>query len=47
MKKDRIIIKFTISPWRKRKVIDKPPKPKPRSRYAQQLWDIGAGWKDE
>lgn len=40
------IICFKIHPTRKGKT-KKPPKPIKRSRYAQELFEIGAGWKDE
>lgn len=44
----RWIIKFSIHPSRmKFNKLKKTPKPIPRSKYAQQLWEIGAGWKDE
>lgn len=42
----RPIIAFKIHPFRKQKG-KKPPKPIKRSRYAQELFEIGAGWKDE
>ena len=44
----RPIIKFVISPSRyRRKQLKKPPDPIQRSKYAQQLFEIGAGWSDE
>jgi len=42
------IIKFVIDPSRyRRKQLKKPPDPIQRSKYAQELWNIGAGWSDE
>lgn len=43
----RPIIAFKIHPFRRRAGLKKPPKPIQRSRYAQELWEIGAGWSDE
>lgn len=42
----RTVIKLSINPWRKRKELKKPPKPIQRSKYAQSLFDEGAGWND-
>lgn len=39
-------IKFGFSEWRKRKGIKQPQKPIKRSKYAQSLWDEGAGWNE-
>lgn len=45
-REQRRVIKLTINPWRKRKKLKKPPKPVKRSKYAQQLFEIGAGWDE-
>jgi len=45
MSKKRFVIKFSISLSRyKENKVKLPPKPIKRSKYAQQLWEIGAGW---
>lgn len=38
------IIKFSINPLRKN--LKKSLEPVKRSKYAQSLWDEGAGWRD-
>lgn len=40
-------IKFGFSEYRKMKGVKRLPKPVKRSRYAQSLWDEGAGWNDD
>ncbi len=41
-------IKFKIDPWRvKNGKLKEDPKPIPRSKYAKELFKIGAGWKNE
>lgn len=46
-KKQGYTIKFVVNPWRYRnRRFKKTPKPIPRSRYAQYLWEIGAGWNE-
>lgn len=37
-------IKFGFSEYRKMKGVKRQPKPVKRSKYAQSLWDEGAGW---
>lgn len=39
------IIKFSISPHRKN--LKKPPEPVKLSKYAKQLFEIGAGWNEK
>lgn len=39
-------IRFTISPWRKKKGVKLPPKPIKRSKYAQLLFEEGAGFNE-
>ncbi|GAA5417969.1 hypothetical protein Pryu01_03047 [Paraliobacillus ryukyuensis] len=42
---DRFAFKMILSPDRKDKM-KLPPKPVKKSRYAQQLFEIGAGWNE-
>ncbi len=41
-------IVFKIDPWRKQRGVLKPDaKPIPRGKYAKELFNEGAGWKNE
>jgi len=48
MSKKKFVIKFSISLSRyKENKVKMPPKPIKRSRYAEYLFSIGAGWSRE